>query len=209
MKIDNLVLEWVRDRNRVEAVARGLTALDAKEQVVFRAERAEISLDAGALLSRQVQDATAAPRERHGLGGALEGQGVWSLADIVIAREPASDKPFDPLKDLNWETLATPIRALISAGSFERVELVQLQSHGRRPEGRHGVERQSGARRVERRRADGVALDLDVKLGGPGRAQPRRDLARVRRRRQPRDGTADARRRRSDLGRGGVRLHRR
>ena len=51
---------------------------------------------------------------------------------MVIAQEPdPSDKPFDPIRDINWTTLATPIRALISAGAFEQVELVELPARCR------------------------------------------------------------------------------
>ncbi|HEY7797393.1 MAG TPA: hypothetical protein VIA80_01405, partial [Hyphomonadaceae bacterium] len=170
VEIESVVLEWVRDRNRIEAVARGLTALDAKQQVVFRAERAEISLDAGAFLSGRFK--TRRVRLLDGRATVVRSkEGVWSLADIVLAREPASDKPFDPLKDLKWETLATPIRALISAGSFERVELgnfnltVQDQKAG-------SVWSANPVAGVWSAGPDGVALDLDVKLAG--QAEPNR-----------------------------------
>jgi hypothetical protein len=168
--IDSLVLEWVRDRNRIEAVAQGLTAFDAKQQVVFRADRAEISLDAGAFLSGKFK--TRQIRLQDGRATVVRSKdGVWSLADVVLAREPASDKPFDPLKDLKWETLATPIRALVSAGSFERVELVnfnltvQDQKVG-------SVWNANPVGGVWSAAPDGVALDLDVKLAG--QAEPNR-----------------------------------
>ncbi|HEX5006706.1 MAG TPA: DUF3971 domain-containing protein, partial [Hyphomonadaceae bacterium] len=170
VEIDSVVLEWVRDRNRIEAVAGGLTALDSKNQVVFRAERAEISLDAGAFLSGRFK--TRQVRLLDGRATVVRSKdGIWSLADIVLAREPASDKPFDPLRDLKWETLATPIRALISAGSFERVELgdfnltVQDQKAG-------SVWNANPVGGVWSAGPDGVALDLDVKLAG--QAEPNR-----------------------------------
>ena len=43
VKIETLALEWVRDRGRVEAVARGFTAMGADSKPAFRAERAMIS----------------------------------------------------------------------------------------------------------------------------------------------------------------------
>lgn len=170
VEIDSVVLEWVRDRSRIEAVARNLTALDDKKQVVFRADRAEISLDAGAFLSGKFK--TRQLRLMDGRATVVRSkEGVWSLADVVLAREPASDRPFDPLKDLKWETLATPIRALISAGSFERVELanfnltVQDQKAG-------SVWSANPVGGVWSAGSDGVALDLDVKLAG--QAEPNR-----------------------------------
>lgn len=172
VKVDSVVLEWVRDRNRVEAVARGLTALDDKKQVVFRAERAAISLDAGSLLSGRFK--TRQVRLESGTATVVRSaEGVWSLADIVLAREPSSDKPFDPLKDLKWETLATPIRALISAGSFERVELAnfKLEVQDRKAGTVWGANPLSGVWSAGK---DGVALDLDVRLAGnaePSRVQ--------------------------------------
>ena len=124
--IEKLALEWVRDRGRVEAVARGFTAMDKTKHATFRADRAMIALDSGQLLSFKVQ-----PRQlrlENGTAAVVRSaDGVWTLADMVFAREPAaSDKPFDPIRDINWPTLATPIRALISAGSFEQVELVDF-----------------------------------------------------------------------------------
>ncbi|MDP3738311.1 MAG: DUF3971 domain-containing protein [Hyphomonadaceae bacterium] len=170
VKIENVVLEWERNRNRVEAVARGLTALDDKNQVIFRADRAAIALDAGALMSGKFK--TRQLRLENGTANVVRSKdGVWSLADIVFAREPATNKPFDPFKDLNWATLATPIRALISAGSFERVELVNFnftvndQKAGSVWSANPvGGEWSAGP--------DGVALDLDVKLAGA--AEPNR-----------------------------------
>ncbi|MDP3492463.1 MAG: DUF3971 domain-containing protein [Hyphomonadaceae bacterium] len=127
VKIENLVLEWVRDRGRVEAVARGFTAMDKANNVAFRAERAMIALDAGSLVGWKFK--TRQLRLENGTASVVRSkEGVWTLADMVLAREPdASDKPFDPIRDLNWTTLATPVRALISAGDFEQVELANFR----------------------------------------------------------------------------------
>lgn len=170
VKIENVVLEWERNRNRVEAVARGLTALDDKKQVVFRADRAAISLDAGALMSGKFK--TRQLRLENGTASLVRSkEGVWSLADVVFAREPVSNKPFDPFKDLNWATLATPIRALISAGSFEKVELVNFNvTVNDQKAGSVWAANPVGG--VWSAGPEGVALDLDVKLAGA--AEPNR-----------------------------------
>lgn len=127
VKIQNLVLEWVRDRGRVEAIAKGFTAMDKSNRVAFQAERAMIALDAGSLVSLRFK--TRQLRLENGGASIVRSkEGVWTLADLVLAREPdASDKPFDPIRDLNWATLATPMRALISAGDFEQVELANFR----------------------------------------------------------------------------------
>jgi len=127
VKIQNLVLEWVRDRGRVEAIAKGFTAMDKSNRVAFQAERAMIALDAGSLVGLKFK--TRQLRLENGAASIVRSkQGVWTLADLVLAREPdASDKPFDPIRDLNWATLATPMRALISAGDFEQVELANFR----------------------------------------------------------------------------------
>ena len=127
VKIQNLVLEWVRDRGRVEAIAKGFTAMDKSNHVAFQADRAMIALDAGSLVSMKFK--TRQLRLENGQASIVRSrEGVWTLADLVLAREPdASDKPFDPIRDLNWATLATPMRALISAGDFEQVELANFR----------------------------------------------------------------------------------
>lgn len=170
VKVEALVLEWVRGKGRVEAAARGLTALDASGASVFRAERAVISLDAPSLMSGRFK--TRQMRLENGTASVVRSKdGVWSLADLVIAKEPASDKPFDPLRDIKWDTLATPMRALISAGSFERVELANFnvevtdQKAGT-------VWKASPVNGVWSAGADGVALDLDLRL--VGEAEPNR-----------------------------------
>lgn len=173
VKIENLVLEWVRDRGRVEAVARGFTALDKADQVTFRADKAMIALDSAALLTLRVQ-----PRQlRLENGTAMvvrSAEGVWTLADMVIAKEPdASDKPFDPIRDINWTTLATPIRALISAGSFEQVELVDfhLDVDDRKSSKIWSAAPVAGVWKASR---EGVSLMLDVTLADAIAGQPNR-----------------------------------
>jgi hypothetical protein len=164
VKVEALVLEWVQSKGRVEAAARGLTALDASGKTVFRAERAAISLDAPSLMAGKFK--TRQMRLESGTASVVRSKdGVWSLADLVLAREPTSDKPFDPLRDINWTTLATPIRALISAGSFERVELAGF--HIQVTDQKAGtIWSASPVNGVWSAGADGVALDLDLKLVG-------------------------------------------
>jgi hypothetical protein len=127
VKIENLVLEWVRDRSRVEAVAKGFTAMDRSNHIAFRAERAMIALDAAALAgmkfkTRQLrlENGTALSFARRRASGRSP---TWC--------SPASPTPATsrstPIRDLNWTTLATPLRALISAGDFEQVELVNFR----------------------------------------------------------------------------------
>lgn len=173
VKIEKLALEWVRDRGRVEAVASGFTAMDKSNKVTFRADRAMIALDSGALLTFRVQ-----PRQLRLEKGAAtvvrSGEGVWTLADMVIAREPdASDKPFDPIRDINWPTLATPIRALISAGEFEQVELVdfRLLVDDRKS---HNTWSASPVAGMWKASQEGVSLDLDVTLADAIAGQPNR-----------------------------------
>ncbi len=165
VKIEKVVLEWVTSRNRVEAVAHGFNALDAKGATEFRAERATISLDAASLVSGKFK--TTQIRLENGSATVVRSPaGVWTLADIVIAREPdQSKKPFDPLRDINWTTLATPIRALISAGSFERVELVNfnLQVRDQKSKQLWSANPVAG---VWSATEAGVALDLSLKLAG-------------------------------------------
>src|ERR1700749_2291709 len=88
--------------------------------------------------------------------------GVWSVANVVFLREPSKDKPFS-LKDLDWQTLATPIRALISAGSVERVELVNfsLDVHD---EGANSTWSANPVNGVWSAAAGGVSFDVDMKL---------------------------------------------
>lgn len=173
VKIEKLALEWVRDRGRVEAVARGFTAMDKTRHVTFRADRAMIALDSGALLTLKVQ-----PRQlRLEKGTATvvrSAEGVWTLADVVFAREPdASDKPFDPIRDINWATLATPIRALISAGQFEQVELVDfhLDVDDRKSRNTWSAAPVAGVWKASK---EGVSLNLDVTLANAIAGEPNR-----------------------------------
>jgi uncharacterized protein YhdP len=173
VRIETLGLEWIRDRGRVEAVARGFVAMDDQNGEAFRAERALISLDAGALLALQLR--TRQLRLEDGRATVVRSKdGLWTLADVEIAREPdASDKPFDPVRDINWATLATPIRALIEAGSFEQVELTNfhltvLDQKAGTTWGAEPVEGQWKANR------DGVSLELNVRLAGAQAGQPNR-----------------------------------
>jgi uncharacterized protein involved in outer membrane biogenesis len=172
VKIKSLVLEWEGKRGRVEAAARGMTALDKSGKVVFSAERAAIALDAGALLTGKIK--TRQMRLENGQAAVVRSkEGVWTLANVVLLKEPPRDKPFDPLKDLDWTTLATPVRALISAGSFERVELVNfnLAVDDQKSGTRWGANPVGGVWSATR---EGITLDLDLKLVGasePNRVQ--------------------------------------
>ncbi len=173
VKIENLVLEWVRERNRVEAVAKGFTAMDRSNHIAFRAERAMIALDAGALVTMQFR--TRQLRLENGRASVVRSsEGVWTLADMVLAKEPdASDKPFDPVRDINWPTLATPIRALISAGDFESVELsnFHLDVDDRKSGSTWSADPVSGNWTAKK---DGVALNLEAKLAGALAGEPNR-----------------------------------
>ncbi len=171
--IEKLALEWVRDRGRVEAVAQGFTAMDKTNHVTFRADRAMIALDSGALLTFKVK-----PRQlRLEKGTATvvrSAEGAWTLADVVFAQEPAaSDKPFDPIRDINWPTLATPIRALISAGTFEQVELVDF--HLDVDDRKSGnVWSASPVAGIWKATKEGVSLNLDVTLANAIVGEPNR-----------------------------------
>lgn len=171
VKIENLVLEWVRDRGRVEAVAKGFTALDKQNRVAFRAERAMIALDAGALVGLKFK--TRQLRLENGTASVVRSkEGVWTLADIVIAREPdASDKPFDPIRDINWTTLATPVRALISAGDFEQVELANfhLDIDDQKSGSKWSANPVAGSWTA---RKEGVAINLDATLADALAGEP-------------------------------------
>jgi hypothetical protein len=171
VKIQNLVLEWVRDRGRVEAVAKGFTAMDKSNHVAFQAERAMIALDAGSLVSLKFK--TRQLRLENGAASIVRSkEGVWALADLVLAREPeASDKPFDPIRDINWSTLATPMRALISAGDFEQVELANfhLTVDDQKAGTKWSANPLAGTWTAKK---DGVALNLTAKLADALAGQP-------------------------------------
>lgn len=173
VKIEKLALEWVRDRGRVEAVARGFTAMDKTNHVTFRADQAMIALDSGALLTLKVRARQL--RLENGTATVVRSpDGVWTLADVVFAREPdASDKPFDPIRDINWTTLATPIRALISAGQFEQVELVNfhLDVDDRKSRNVWSAAPVAGVWKASK---EGVSLNLDVTLANAIAGEPNR-----------------------------------
>lgn len=167
VRIDRLALEWSRDRSQVEAAAHGVTAFDRNGQSVSRAERAVITLNAAALVSGKLQ--TERLRIENGRASVLRNRdGVWSLAGVVFLREPVSAaKPFDPLRDLNWTTLATPIRALVSAGSFERIELVNF-SLDVTDEGAGSAWSANPVNAAWSATGEGVALSLDARLLAAG-----------------------------------------
>lgn len=173
VKIDRLALEWVRDRGRVEAVARGFTAMDKDREVTFRANRAMIALDAGALFTLKFK--TQQLRLEDGAATVVRSaDGVWTLADMIIAKEPdPSDKPFDPIRDINWTTLATPIRALISAGSFEQVELsnFRLDVDDRKSKNTWSANPVAGIWKANR---EGVSLTLNITLADAIPGEPNR-----------------------------------
>ncbi|OYW43728.1 MAG: hypothetical protein B7Z38_00195 [Rhodobacterales bacterium 12-64-8] len=130
-----------------------------------------LALDAGSLLAFQVK--TRQLRLEKGQATVLRSkEGVWTLADIEIAREPdASDKPFDPVRDINWATLATPIRALIAAGSFEQVELANfhLDVIDQKTGTTWGADPVNGKWKATR---EGVSLEMDVRLAGAREGEP-------------------------------------
>ncbi len=130
-----------------------------------------LSLDAGALFAMQVK--TRHLRLEDGQATVLRSKdGVWTLADIEIAKEPeASDKPFDPVRDIDWATLATPIRALIAAGSFEHVELANFHVDviDQKTGTTWGADPLNGKWKATR---EGVSLALDVRLAGAREGEP-------------------------------------
>lgn len=171
--IEKLGLEWVRDRGRVEAVARGFTAMDKERHVTFQADRAMIALDAGALFGLKLK-AQHLRLENGNARVVRSADGVWTLADMVIAKEPdASDKPFDPIRDINWTTLATPIRALISAGSFEQVELAnfRLDVDDRKSGNTWSANPVAGVWKASRK---GVSLTMNITLADAIAGEPNR-----------------------------------
>jgi hypothetical protein len=175
VSVESLVLEWSREHNRLEAAARGVVSKDKSGAVEFEAARAAISLDAGALLGGKFR--TRRVRLEDGQATVeRSADGVWTLANIVLMREPASAKPFDPLRDLNWATLATPIRAGISAGSFERVEISRFMMKVK--DRKVGADwTASPVNGLWIANADGVSLDLQLKLAGGEPNQVRIKLA--------------------------------
>jgi hypothetical protein len=165
VKIQSLVLEWSKNNMRVEVAARDVTALDASNTVVSRAGRAVITLDAGALLSGKLK--TRQLRLEDGqINVQRSAQGVWSVANVEVFREPARrDKPFDFFTDLKWSQLAQPIRALLSTGSFERVDIVNFRVDVA-DAGSGMTWAANPVNGVWTANQQGVSLSLDVGLGG-------------------------------------------
>jgi hypothetical protein len=171
-RIGTLVLEWSRDRARVEVAAKDVTALDSAGHVVSRAEKAVITFDTAALLSGKLK--TRRLRVENGHAAVVRAKGgVWTVANVEVLREPEKkdDKPFDPFNDFKWVTLAQPIRALVTAGSFEQVDLVNFNLDV--------VDEETGktwsanpVNGVWLAGKDGVALNLDIGLAG--NAKPNR-----------------------------------
>lgn len=167
VSIDSLVLEWSSDHARVEVAARGLSALDRVGIVISRAERATMSVDAVSLLSgrlkvRHIRLENGRAQVRRSLDG------VWTLAGVEFLREP---RPVGDLlrllRELDWKTLATPVRALVSAGAFERVDLVNF-SIDVVDETIDGGWSASPVNAVWRANRSTVALDLKAGLIGAG-----------------------------------------
>lgn len=170
VKIESLVLEWSRETSRVEAAARGLVALEANGDTSFSAERAVVSLDAVSLLSGRIK--TRRLRLERGAASVVRSpEGVWTLADLELLREPPSGDLLAALQALDWPTLATPMRALISAGSFEYVEMADFRIFVE--DQKAGTRWQAfPVRGVWTATPDGVGLNLDMQL--VGRAEPNR-----------------------------------
>ncbi|MBU6320776.1 MAG: hypothetical protein KGS00_14140 [Alphaproteobacteria bacterium] len=167
VSVDSLVLEWSSDHSRVEVAARGLSALDRVGIVISRAERATMSVDAVSLLSgrlkvRHIRLENGRAQVRRSLDG------VWTLAGVEFLREP---RPVGDLlrllRELDWKTIATPVRALVSAGAFERVDLVNF-SIDVVDETIDGGWSASPVNAVWRANRSTVALDLKAGLIGAG-----------------------------------------
>ncbi|MEZ5936676.1 MAG: DUF3971 domain-containing protein [Hyphomonadaceae bacterium] len=165
VKIRKLVLEWVKDANRVEAAAHDVTALGGDGQVVFEASRAVVTMDAAALLSGKLK--TKRVRLERGTASVVRSEdGVWSTADMVLFREPTqSANLMELLGKLRWSTMVEPLRSLIAAGSFEGVDIVdfQINVEDRKLGTRWGASPVSG-RWVAT--AEGVSMTLDAQLSG-------------------------------------------
>lgn len=171
VSIDTLALEWAPGRSGVEVAGRGVSAMDAAGALVSRAERAAITLDALALLGGKLkvqrlrlEDGAASVRRSR--------DGVWTLVGIEVFSEPRpSGDLLELIRDLNWTTLATPIRALAAGGTFERVELVDFTLDVT-DEGAGSTWSANPVNGVWSAGEDGVALVLDLKLVGA--AEPNR-----------------------------------
>lgn len=166
--IDTLALEWSPDRVRIQAAAGGVTAFGPKGEVVARADKAVITLDTAALFSGRIK--TRSIRLQDGRAAiSRKSDGAWTLADIEIAREPRDGKPFDPLHDLDWPSIAKPIRGLIAAGALESMEVANFalvledQATGTVWSAKPVSGNWSATRR-------GVELNLNLKLEGKGDA---------------------------------------
>lgn len=164
VKIDKLQLEWSPSRDRIEIAARGVAAMDKKGTVISRAERAAITLDTPALFAGKIK--TRAVRLENGEAVIRRSkQGVWTLASIELMREPKSDKPFDPLNDIKWATIAQPIRALVTQGAFEQMgfENFTVKVHDDASGASWSATPVTGAWTADK---TGVNLNLSLKLAG-------------------------------------------
>jgi hypothetical protein len=125
--VRSLALEWSADRRRAQVAARDLAVFDAAGLPVSTAERAVISFNSISLLSGQLvterlrlENARASVRR--------DADGVWTLAGAVLFREPAfADPNFNPFTQIGWQTIATPLRAIVAGGSLRRVDLAGLK----------------------------------------------------------------------------------
>jgi hypothetical protein len=165
VKLGSIALEWSTKSGRIEAVARDLAAYNETGQALFEAKRAVLSLDALSILIGRVK--TEGLRLEEGTATVhRSAEGVWSLAGLVLLREPKPGaRPFDPLRDLNWSTLATPIRAIVSAGSFEQMEFsgFRIDVVDDKTRSTWRADPASGSWTARR---DGVSVALSMKLAG-------------------------------------------
>ncbi len=167
VRLDSIGLEWSREQGRVEVAAKGVSALDQTGKVVSQAERAAISFDAAALLGGKLK--TRALRLEGGHAIVVRSKDrIWSMAGITLLKEPPpAESLFKAIDNLDWTTIATPVRALISAGSFERLELKDFSLDV--------IDQASGAtwaanpvNGVWTASHDGVAFELDLRFVGSG-----------------------------------------
>jgi hypothetical protein len=121
--IGSLALEWSRRSGKVEVAARDVKAFGKAQTALFVSDRAAVSLDATSLLAGKVK--TKRIRLENGTASVVRGaDGVWSSAGVQFFKEPPPAKDiFEVIRNLEWKSMAAPLRGLISAGSFELVEI--------------------------------------------------------------------------------------
>lgn len=125
--IGKLTLEWSRERGRLQAVALDVSAHTGEGGQAAWAQRTVIGFEPLALLSGAVR--VKGVRVEQGEADVRRSKaGQWTLAGITIFQEPRlGGRAFNPFTDINWPAVATPLRAFVAAGDFDRIELVDMR----------------------------------------------------------------------------------